>query len=194
MFSHPTKFLVILVFAVFSLLCSAEQNNAKPAYPPISSNQGYILINLDVEGVAPSMVLARLSSKNRALATSNVAFESEEKGFRLIAVKPGNYKIAEVITPFFNLPYRLSTEEDERWNFSVEAGKINYIGKLTIARERSEKDVHVSLKNRIATDLHSIKNQYQDLLAQYPLRQAIAYYDDFYADYSSTETGDKHND
>lgn len=191
MSAHICQSIALIVTVLCSTSIYAENltSSNQQEIIPLKGSQGYILIHTDVEGIAPSMVLARLDSRKRAIASKEIHFNKEREGLRLIAAKAGNYQITKVNTPYFDLPFILDTSDDTRWSFTVEKGHVNYIGQLFIERERRKKSVDIDLLNRLAKDLPNISQQYSELLEQYPLRQAIGYPDNFLREHRKHSQG-----
>ena len=108
-----------------------------------------------------------------------VELAGKDLGFYFMMLPAGIYQVTEVSYPYFNLPFRLDTTREREWRFYVEEGKVNYIGQLKLARERSEDAVDVNLINRLAADYEHITATYSTLLDQFPLTSGIYLRDDF---------------
>lgn len=174
--------------AVAPNLISAE----KPA-TPLKKGHGYLLINLDVEGTAPSFSFVKLlnssdryrSSQNkpkvaRKWSETSIPLKNKPDGFYLTSMPAGLYQITEIKAPYYGLPHRLDTDYAPRWRFYIEAGKVNYIGKLQIESERSTKYVDVMLLNRLATDLDAVEKELAHYFTETPLVSGIGSRDDFF--------------
>ena len=154
----------------------------------LKKRYGYLLVYLDVEGVAPSIEYAKVSgskstSKNYPRARA-LDLKNKEKGFLLLPLSKGSYQIVRVNVPFFNLPYVVDISTDPEWHFTIESGKINYIGRLVIEKERTDKNVNIKLLNRIAFDYEEINKTYANVISHYPLVVSKGYRDDFLTDFS----------
>jgi hypothetical protein len=151
-----------------------------------------MLIELDVGGTAPSMEIRKLVSKHDDLHLhkgQKVVYKTErykvdlkgkENGFYILPLDEGIYQVTQVNAPYFNLPYKLSTNARRDWRFSIKEKHINYVGQLVIEKERGVSFVNVKLENRIAMDLHEITMQTAKLSEQLPLRLGTGVRDDFY--------------
>ena len=160
--------------------------NAKP----LKKDQGYLLVKMDVEGVAPSLTVDRLRNKGGSFLDENesvrlldeiftIKLKDVGKGFYIMNLKAGLYQVTSVNVPYFNLPFRLDTSEEVTWRFSIHEGKTNYIGTLFVDKERSSQLVNVALFNRIATDKGTIETKFSGLLSQAALRNGTGVRDDF---------------
>lgn len=194
----------LLIFGLLqlSLLAQAAANVStrtliEPAQATVlKENMGYALLNLDVSGVAPSLSLFKLSSdtsivqhpdyasrlnfSSRRYSPTNILLKDKKQGFYLLALAEGVYQISEVNAPYFDLPYRMSTENTRDWRFTVKPGKLNYIGSLYIAKERTSDTITAKLRNRLATDLSLIKSDLSVVLETMPLVLGAGVRDDFY--------------
>lgn len=156
-----------------------------PKIVPLKSNQGYMLLNLDVDGVAPTIQYARRLPGRLDARSQVINFKDQKKGFMVFPLEAGTYQITRVNAPYYNLPYWLDTSERLAWEFTIQRSKVNYIGKLIIGKKRGTDFVTVNLLNRIAMDLDQIQQQYQDLLLKYPLITAVSVRDDYLLEYLS---------
>ena len=159
---------------------------------PLTKKYGYLLIDLDVNGSAPSLVYQQLSARDQYFLKpgQKARLKGKEKtldlkgktpGFYLAKVPAGLYQITRVNAPYFNLPFRMDTSSRREYRFSIEPGKVNYIGKLVIDKERSTQYVDINLINRIATNKSDIETQLAVLLQNHPLRLGVGVRDDFFA-------------
>ncbi|MCO7224144.1 hypothetical protein [Pleionea sp. CnH1-48] len=153
---------------------------------------GYLLVDLDVGGTGPSIEFVRLKTGDKLYLGQKqkyavkgdkklIRLSQDKQGFYVTQLQEGLYQITKINAPYFDLPYKLSTDRDRRWRFSVEAGKVNYIGKLVIKKKRSTKYVGVDLVSRIATDKDRIKSLLTKLPEQVLLRHGTGFRDDFYS-------------
>ncbi len=147
----------------------------------LARHHGYLLLSLDVGGVAPSIEYSR---KNDPRKIKPLKLKGKEKEFLLLPLRQGQYQITRVNAPYFDLPYSISTKDDPQWRFSIKRGKINYVGKLEIHKKRRQKTVYVALLNHIASDLEHISQQYSQLLTQYPMVNGYSVKDAFYEEYT----------
>ena len=187
--------LVALCLAAGAHAQVAELYNAD-ALPPIKGARGYILIGVDSGDTESFFVATKLQAKGRRAQVSGgklaktdkkvrIELTGKGKGFYFAVLPAGLYQITEISYPYFNLPFRLETDGSREWRFFVEEGKVNYVGQLVLARERSEDSLDVNLLNRLAADYEHVTSTYSALLAQYPLASGIGIRDDF-LDFLST--------
>lgn len=155
---------------------------------PLRRGEGYLLVDLDVDGIAPSFEFIQTRPVSKYIP-QKVNLAEACCGLKLLTLPAGYYQITRVNAPYFNLPYRLETSGKQEWQFSIQAGSINYIGKLHIAKERTARTIDTTLSTRIATDIDRIHDELTPLLIDRPLRSATGYRDDFLSELKST--GDK---
>ncbi|MEM9335729.1 MAG: hypothetical protein AAGA33_12850 [Pseudomonadota bacterium] len=173
-----------LAHAQVAELFSAE------ALPSLKRSQGYVLIGIDSGDTESFLTAKRLESKGRELrlergqpvetkAGFRLDLADRPKGFYFLVLRTGVYQITEVSYPYFNLPFRLDTTTRPEWRFFVEPGKVNYVGRLIVSRDRSENSVDVNLINRFAADYEDVTTAYASLFQQFPLASGIGIRDDF---------------
>lgn len=156
--------------------------------PILAKNQAYLLVRVDVSGIAPSFNFAHILKKKGSYAFDSdkqklgekyaVSLKGVKTGFYLLAIKTGHYQITRVNAPFYNLPYWRPTN-NVSWQFSISANKINFIGELNIANERGSDYISVNLFNRFATYQATMSEQLTLLLEQYALVNGKGIRDDF---------------
>lgn len=177
-----------------TLVAATKSKTIVPIKPseakPLKKGHGYLLVKMDVTGVAPSLTVDGLSNEGALYLDSSEArkYEDDEftialkdvaKGFYLLSLPAGLYQVTQVNVPYFNLPFKLDTSKNTAWRFGIAEGKTNYIGTLFVDKERSSELVNVALYNRIATDFETIKTNYSALLVNAELRNGIGVRDDF---------------
>ena len=90
--------------------------------PPLKGRNGYIVIGVDSGDTESFLVATKLVAHNRKarfiggkLQTTNKKFRIElagrETGFYFAVLPPGLYQITEINYPYFNLPFRLSSNK-----------------------------------------------------------------------------------
>jgi hypothetical protein len=154
----------------------------------VLEKQGYLLLEIDVQGVAPAITLSKLSNspniapqrKQTMLGTKmgQIELKGLTPGFYALALAPGLYRVDEVLSPLFNYSYRMNVQNQYQWRFTVEKGHINYFAKLHIAKARKANSVDLSLHNRYAYTLDLIQSGNLDL-PEMAVRSAPGYRDDF---------------
>ncbi|MCO1335523.1 hypothetical protein MO867_14380 [Microbulbifer sp. OS29] len=163
--------------------------------PELGRREGYILVNLDVGGTAPSIDFVRNYKVGQAYLEGDeeirlsknhrysVSLKGKSKGLYLMAMPVGLYQITQINAPYFNLPYQLDTGDKRVWRFCVDAQKVNYIGRLFINKQRKSDTIEVYLKNRMAADLGEIQDLLGVLIEQYPLVSGAGVQDVFYREW-----------
>lgn len=198
---HPRPlhygFVLTLTLLFSSLILGASHTNAAnnrglellnaETTNPIKKKggYGYLLLEVSVEGSAPSLEIRKLSSNpslNNKYATSRETYKLDLKnkppGFYYVPLKQGYYQVTHINAPFYNLPYKLDT----KWGFTIVKNHINYAGKVTISEDRTSNSVDAQIINRFATTystLEKINQTSPDL----PVRFAIGYEDAFAENY-----------
>lgn len=147
-------FLIIF----YTLLVSADANSAgltlQPLQSPVNieSNEGLLVLSLDVKTQTTKIYLAPLPLRNIRgkdyAGAQTIELNTPSQGFVYVVLPAGTYQITTIEIPYFNLPYSLGREDDERWRLIVEPGSIAYAGHLAIDKLRSEHSVKVELHNR----------------------------------------------
>ncbi len=184
--------IFLVLFFVFAYQTNAETNIVTLVTPgevqALESDQGYLLIFLNCEGVSSSIEFSKFRGRKKSSEYFKklkfyknyiVSLENKEKGFYLLPLIEGNYQIKKVNIPFHDLPYQRTTKNNRSWRFGIERGKINYIGELNIAKERSSNSADINLINRLAFHKEKINKQLANLLVDYPIANNLGYFDDF---------------
>ena len=158
-------------------------------YPPLAKTQGYLLLYVDVAGIAPSIEFAKMKYKRNQFYGGNkkrpleqhysLVLKNKAPGLYVVPLLAGDYQITRVNAPYYDLPYWRPTEQDDSWRFTVAEQQVNYIGELKIAKERGNDFIDVSLFNRFARYHEVMLTQYSELLGKYPLLLNPGYRDDF---------------
>lgn len=169
--------------------------------PKLSSSEGYVLIDLDASGTAPSIEFVRLGkvdidytedTASKRLSSNVFNLKATERGLYIGKLKPGAYQITQVNAPYFGLPYILSTSDLKTWRFTIKKGRINYIGTLVVEGERSKENIETYFINSLAKRYNRIIESTKYLEMEFPLTMGTWYRDDFYSEY--TKTQEKTND
>ncbi|TQV87809.1 hypothetical protein [Aliikangiella coralliicola] len=156
----------------------------------LPNGYGYLLIDVDVAGIAPSFSYVKVKSskknprkKKKVKYSKNgthvVTLKHSENGLYALPMPAGTYQITQINAPFFDLPYKLDTSTKNEWRFKIEAGKTNFAGHLSIKKERSTRYLDVNLINRFATEKERLENTLQQLLSLAPLAHGVGVRDDF---------------
>lgn len=183
-FSCCVLSLLVLLIIVFGSASSQAQTkalalSAEDVAGQLKKGYGYLVINLEAGGTAPSITLHKNSGRKW-----KIALKDKEPGIYIAPLRKGEYQIVRVDAPYFSLPFYLETKEKDAWKFVIVEKRMNYIGKLHIDRERSVNFINIRLLNRIAVDRRAIQQSFPNLLAGYPLMHLPGYRDDFYQEYA----------
>ena len=144
---------------------------------PLSKDHGYLLIKLDTGGEGPSFHYRQKETWRKK--SIKVPLGNLENGYYVLPVKQGDYQITRVDAPHYNLPFYLDIDSIPQWQFTIKAGHLNYIGQLSIEKERSTRHVNINLLNRFAQDYQQIQTAVAPVVEQYPLIINLGYRDDF---------------
>lgn len=177
-------FLIVLSTAPPLIAATSAKKEQPPSPPPLRNNQGYMLIKLDVETESAFLYYGKkvnsLTKYRRSL--KKIPLSKHENGFVIIPLKPGKYQISKIEVPFFDYPYNLKTEQNKDYSFVIKANKTNFIGALTIKKERTEGIIDIDIFRSFAQHMDELHTSYPDILQQYPLISASSYRDDFIND------------
>ena len=160
---------------ILSPISSIKLNDVEKSL--LSKDQGYLLIKLDVSGEGPSFHYRQKEIWRKK--SIKVPLGNLENGYYVLPVKQGDYQITRVDAPHYNLPFYLNIDSIPQWQFTIKAGHLNYIGQLSIEKERSTKHVNINLFNRFAQDYQEIQTAVAPVKEHYPLIINLGYRDDF---------------
>lgn len=175
------KQFVFLVARLFLFLCCCFHLNvqADDFHPKLAKGEGLLLMDLDIK--APSAVMS-LHKIGRSSSPIEVKLVTNHGRWLIKALPAGDYQIAEIKVPYFDLPYRKDTEKSLAWRISIQANHLNYAGRIEIEKERTEDHVVINKHNRLFTDLANLQKDLASLLTAYPLANGSGMRDDFTAD------------
>lgn len=172
----------VLAKAIVKKLSMAQQ------VAPLAKKQGYLLVYVNVDGVAPSIEFSKVKTTKTDVIVGEANGYSKDyrldlkqlkPGFYLVPMFSGIYQITRVNAPFYDLPYWLGTGNKAKWRFAIEANKVNFIGEIFIAKERGTNNIDVHLLNRVAKYYPEIKQQLAMLAEPLPLALKMGYQDPF---------------
>ncbi len=152
----------------------------------LKKGYGFVLLKLDVDGVAPSFEYAKIVRDRFSSSTRKINFSERKSKYMLVHAKQGYYQITRVNAPYYDLPFWFDTSTDTRWRFYVEKGKINYLGLLEIDKDRTRSSVNINLIKRIASDYKELVENFSEVFKRYPLTHLPGYRDDFYQEFSDS--------
>ena len=170
--------MINLAFLIFcSTLSAAPTRITIHNSPPeeVIKSKGLFIIELSAGGIGPSMEIKRKGSRK----IYKIYLKDKTEGFYFGLLPPGQYQVTQVNAPYFGLPYKSSFEKDPQWQFSIDAGKTNYLGKLTIDKARKTKQVFISLRNRLAEFMVKHAKRYRSVIQKYPLTSGFSAKDKF---------------
>lgn len=194
---YNTLALLLLLFSSATVAAPPAQSlqllPAADAPLELSSKYGYLLVSLNVENPNASIEFYKLNWRKdttppavmrtaRNTKIHRVTFQGLDEGHYLAPLAAGWYQISKVTAPYFNLPYRINVESQPSWRFRIQKQRVNYIGNLTIPKERSSSYVPVRLHKRIATEYDALNEQLSSLLPLFPLADGSGVRDDFWHD------------
>ena len=152
------------------------------------------IVYLDVDGVAPSIVLEKASNKLEDLDELTFdsplnfhAFSSQlkvplkgiKKGLYYLRLPVGIYQITELNAPYYNLPYKVDTEKDPRWRFRVYPKSYTYIGHLKIVKDRTRDFVEAYFLDRFYADQEAIDEATKNINDDFTVRHGVQIYTSF---------------
>jgi hypothetical protein len=143
------------------LLLALAQVYANDAVPELGRNEGFVIIDTDVERRVTDWVLN---------ANFRIQELPRERQLQIVRLRAGRYQWRELNVPHYDLPHRVDLGDDARWSFTVKPGTINYFGTLFVAPERGTNRVDVRLVNRSAEVYALMQTRFPAYLTQLPLR------------------------
>lgn len=189
------KILLLVVMLGFSVNALAKNNEVikqlKQAQdvPVLTKKQGYLMLYVNVNGIAPSLQFSKVKTQktNYLLSDEEISYGRDyfldlkdvKQGFYFVPMFAGVYQITRVNAPFYDLPYWLPTKNESKWRFAIEENHINFIGEINIAKERGKDSLNIHLLNRTATYHAEILEQIALMPQQFPLKAKPGYRDDF---------------
>lgn len=188
---HPAT-LIITTLATLGL-CAVAKGEFVHAPQQLQRDQGYILLDLNLERKVSEIVIAsvsRLRSSRKVRYSGDIVLGPYDPGRHLILLplREGQYGWRHTSIPHFDLPYRVDKSDDERWRFTVEEDSISYIGQLVVREERGSNSASVSLVNRIAMTGEEIASAFPTEFELYSLRYGGILRDAFFeANYPARE-------
>lgn len=136
----------------------------------LKPKEGYVLVDFEIHRRISTIKLSEnLSLDNVPLGMS----------LQLIRMKAGTHHWQQINTPYYDLAYVLHVEDNDNWSYSVQPGKVNYIGRLIVGEHRGVDDANIRLVNRSAMLFHQFPSQMKVLVDRYPLIYAGPQRDDF---------------
>ena len=184
--------ILIIITITLSFISHSHATTLYPVNKPpqkLEGNQGFLLIKIDVEGEGPSFHYTQVNTDRddylrkednyRRKKPVKVPLGNYTNGYYLIPFDQGIYQITRIDAPFYNLPYYLNLGSPAAWRFAIKPGHINYLGQLTIEKERGTDYINVNLFNRFAQDYQEIQQAVTPIKHQYPLALNPGYRDDF---------------
>ena len=171
----PNRLVAKSLFLFCALFFSIQANSSNPVPVP-SKKEGLLLLDLQVE--APSAVM---SLQAKGYKRFDLKLESTHGRWLVKSLPKGEYQIMEIRVPYFDLPYRKGTEQSPLWRFKIQPGHINYVGRIEVAKERTEDFVVIKRLNRLIADLPNIQQDFATALADFPLADGSYIRDDFAA-------------
>lgn len=182
--------LLLFAFAANADKAPPSQFSALQVAPPLDENQGFVLVDLDVGGKAPSIEFVKLRYSKKAKegekqkydrSTDNrvISLKNLDNGLNVLALPPGLYQVIKVNAPFFDLPYILDTKGKKSWRFRVQSGAVNYIGRMVIEQERGKDFINVNLLKRFATNQTQIEQAVTEHFPTLDLKMGFGQRDDF---------------
>lgn len=161
------------------------QADAPFSAPTLAKGEGLLILDLDIK--APSAVMS-LHKIGRASSPFEIKLVSDNGRWLIKALPKGDYQIAEIKVPYFDLPFRKDTGKNPAWRISIQAGHLNYAGRIEVEKERTEDYVAIYKHNRMVTDLPNLQKDMTSLLTTYPLVNGSGMRDDFIANFVEAET------
>jgi len=182
--SLPLMVIAFLGCLLFLPNLSQADNNVNTTEAPLDKKFGYLLIQLDVGGTAPSLQYSRYSDSRKRGKSQSLKLKTHDQEFLMVPLAKGNYRVEHIEAPMYDFPYKKDTKQETTWRFTVQEQKVNYFGKLTIHPEREQHYVEIQRSNNIGELLFSKREALTSLIGAYELVTATPFRDDFYPYYT----------
>lgn len=174
---------LLLLFSCCFLHLNA-QADSPIIIPSLAKGDGLLLLDLDIKAPSAVMTLQKIGRTSPLIEVKLVP----SNGHWLIKTLPkGDYQIAEIKVPYFDLPFRKHTGKSPAWRIKIQAGRLNYVGRIEVEKERTEDYVAINKYNRMITDLSTLQQDLAPLITTYPLVNGSGIRDDFIADFVEAE-------
>lgn len=174
--THSRRILIIAGYLLLTLQPTDHANASLPI-PKVSRGHGLLLLDIQVDASSAVMTLKGVG-KSGQITRELVPTHGR---WLMISLPKGEYQIVNIKVPYFDLPYVNNTEKNPKWRIRINAGQLNYAGRIEVEKERTESYVAIKKLNRLVTDLPEIKTKLADILAVYPLADGGYLRDDFAA-------------
>lgn len=172
------KSILIVVSYLFLVLHPTVHANDSNSIPKVSKGGGLLLLDVQVD--ASSAVMTLRGAGHKQLVIKLVASHGR---WLITSLPKGEYQIVNIKVPYFDFPYVNDTDKDLKWRVKVNAGQLNYAGRIEVERERTENYVAIKKLNRLITDLPAIQKELAEIIAIYPLADGGYLRDDFSAEF-----------
>ncbi len=137
----------------------------------LSSEQGLLIVDIDTE--LPIRLL-------RMTSASPLRDIEQGRHVWMVRLRAGDYRWRELRIDRSGIrgpPVRYEIPRDEEYDFSVEAGKINYPGQLSIRRARVTygywgPDLIIRNRNRLGMALRALRATHEQRLHEHPLTRS----------------------
>lgn len=164
--------LLVLITACSSSVKSVktEQNQV------LAPNEGYLLLSVNSNIQLDSMKI--FGAKTLFITKEDLKAGAN---YILLPVPAGDYRLAEVDQP--GMYYTSLNNEKGIWSFTIEAGKINYVGNFTFESYYVDNASFTAfLENRGSEGFKYMQEKFPSLLKQHSMRFA-GNGDDFFFQY-----------
>ncbi|MFQ3249424.1 hypothetical protein [Glaciecola sp.] len=152
------KYATVCLLAMFLFACKSTVENIKVDNDLITSpDQGYLLIGIQTSHDLKSMLLT--GQAGIELTHKDLSADAD---YILINLPAGDYKIRKIdLSKYFYLSF----DEDLIWDFTIQAGKVNYIGHLEMfTRGYYRPSTYVDLVNKSSQALQFMQESYPTIL------------------------------
>jgi hypothetical protein len=106
---------------------------------------------------------------------------SGRDGFVSLNLARGLYQIVQIDVPHFDLPYKLSTDNEDTWRFRVREDHISYIGTVHVSKLRSKNTINAVWLNQFATHYAELTELVALSDIQWPIAHGAGYRDSFFS-------------
>ncbi|MDT0594530.1 hypothetical protein [Glaciecola petra] len=195
--SQLYSFYAILILSVFSFQSLAQQNwKVRDSLSQPTGKQddfGIGAIYVDIKQSNTILYVREINQNSLANANKDpekLKFNGKE--FRLdlsdrteivyVNLPEGLYQIVRVDVPHYDLPFKISTNNSDKWRFLIQQQSINYLGTIAVSAVRTKDSVDMLWLNQFAKNLEDLQTRVTASSIVWPINNGIGYKDPFYAE------------
>lgn len=139
-------------------------------------------VSIIIRKIRDSIVAQNASAADIKFTGDSIEIDlSSFEDVAFVNLPEGSYQIIQVNVPHFNLPYKISTDNEKTWRFNVVANKINYLGTMKVGAVRRKDVIDTVWLNQYATHFEQLTSLASQVNSDWEILQGIGYKDEFHA-------------